>query len=302
MKPESNKIPVQKKTLRELFIYSLNLFKNWGIPNCRREIELILCDALRISPSKLYLSFSDNLPEPLVEKILEQIGLRLQRVPLAYITGRVFFWNLELDICPGVFIPRPETERLVEETLLILNNKVKEQEVFNIIEIGTGSGAICCALATAFENVYIRATEINPRAIEIANRNIEKFNLQDKINIFQGNIFQPLQKLALQDTVDIVVANLPYIRSGDIETLQPEVRDHEPLEALDGGPDGLTYQKKVIRQAIGFLRRKGTILLEIGYDQGKEMLDFTHDLDKYIDLIILKDYSNIDRVFKATLK
>jgi release factor glutamine methyltransferase len=217
------------------------------------------------------------------------ISKRVQRIPLPYITGHKEFFSRDFFVNENVLIPRPETELLVEEAIkYIIDGDIK-----NITEIGTGSGAIAVSIAMDTDDAHIIAVDISQDALNTAKINIDRYAMADKITLVQGNLLIPLINQQLPEP-EIIIANLPYVPLNDIDTLEPEVKNHEPKIALFAGPDGLDTIKELITQASSYCE-KGTILgLEFGIGQETLITDFLKingwDVEK-----IICDYSGIIR-------
>jgi len=180
-------------------------------------------------------------------------------VPLAYLTGEREFWSLRLAVDDRVLIPRPETEALVEEALRLLPPAPR------VADIGTGSGAIAVAVATERPDAAVWATDLSAGALEVARANARAHGVEGRVRFAQGDLAEPLAALA--GTLDAVLANLPYVPAAEVDGLAPEVRDHEPRLALDGGGDGLRVVARLLGEAPALLRPGGRLLLEVGAGQ-----------------------------------
>lgn len=219
---------------------------------------------------------------------------RERREPLPYITGKREFWSLEFDVTPSVLIPRPETETLVEEAISRLYGPVL------IADIGVGSGAIAVALAKELPEARILGTDLSPEAMEVAAANVAKHKVGGRVTLLLGDLLEPLDA-AFEESLDAIVSNPPYIPSDEIDTLQPEITRYEPRQALDGGPDGLDFHRRILDEARRFLKPGGYVLLETGAEQGEAALKIAHELG-YRNLMIRKDLAKLDRVFIGVWK
>jgi release factor glutamine methyltransferase len=226
-----------------------------GIPDSRLEAELLLMDSLGKSRASLYASLRDPITPEDDAFVDQRLHRRKLREPLFQILGYREFFGININLTKGVFIPRQETEVLVEEAIA---SAARYKGNCILADIGTGSGAIAIALALNIEDCHIYATDISRHSIQLANSNVQSHDLAGKITLLKGSLMAPIQ-----ETVDIVVGNLPYIPSCDIPSLEPEVRLHDPLWALDGGLDGLSLIKTLIAQLPRKLRPGGVCLLEI---------------------------------------
>ena len=216
----------------------------------------------------------------------------LDGVPLQHITHRQEFMKLMFYVDENVLIPRPDTEILVEEVIKI----AKKINAKKILDLCTGSGAIAISLAKYIEGSQITATDISRKALSIAKLNAANNNVEDKITFVSSNLFQNIP----EEKYDIIVSNPPYIKRKVIEKLDKEVRK-EPIIALDGGNDGLEFYKKIVDDAYEYLKYKGYLCLEIGYDQKDEVTKLIENEGKYIDTYSKKDLYDNDRIIITKL-
>lgn len=212
-------------------------------------------------------------------------------MPLAYVLGEKEFWSIRFEVFPGVLIPRPETELLIEK-VIELSSKRKEL----IADIGTGAGNIAVSLAKELPRARIVATDASYQALELAEHNARVQKIST-ITFARGSLFTPLKKLGLQKKCDFIVSNPPYISEKEWETLPEEIKNHEPKRALVAGESGCAMMKKLIQQAPGFLRPGGYLCLEIGWNQKEKVLSFFGDA--WQDPQWFSDLNNIPRVVIA---
>lgn len=250
------------------------------------DIDWLLCECLNVSRSKLKLM--EFVTKSQYKKINLAVQRRIKGEPITKIFGRTEFYGLEFIVTKDVLSPRMETEILVEQVLKLTNSKM------NILDIGTGSGAIAVSVAK-FSGAKVTAVDISQKALEVAKQNAEKNNV--KINFKCSNLFTELKKKKI---FDIVVSNPPYIKSEDIDKLDVEVKNYDPILALDGGDDGLIYYKKIIEQAPMYLKDKGVIAFEIGIGQEKDLKNLLKT--DFENIKVIKDYNKISRVVIANLK
>lgn len=211
----------------------------------------------------------------------------IEGVPLQHITHQQEFMKLMFYVDENVLIPRPDTEILVEEVIKL----AKSINAKKILDLCTGSGAIAVSLAKYIEGSQITATDISRKALSIAKLNATNNNVEDKITFVSSDLFQNIS----EEKYDIIVSNPPYIKRKVIKTLDKEVKK-EPIIALDGGNDGLDFYKKIIENAYQYLKYKGYLCLEIGYDQKDEVIDLINKEEKYIDTYSKKDLFDNDRI------
>ena len=248
-----------------------SFLESHGIEEASLEADLLLMKALRLDRSRLY-STPDKFTTLEERKILSHdLSRRLDGEPWPYICGYREFYGLEIKVEPGIFIPRPETELLVDLAREIAGTFPKDRAV-RIADICTGSGAIAVALAVYLPQAVVYATDISPRALEMARLNIETHHMEDKITLLEGDLLTPVT-----EQVDIVVSNPPYVRQADIPYLTKEVCS-EPLIALDGGEDGLDVVRSLVPQAITKLHGSGGLIMEISPEQGKEVYALARSL------------------------
>ncbi len=168
--------------------------------------------------------------------------------PIAYLTGRAHFFNLELEIEPGVLIPRPDTETLVENVLQLARNTAGF-EAPRVIDLCTGSGCIAAAIASRLKGAIVIATDVSDQAVGVVRKNLERLKLNDRVTVAQGDLFEPLKEMVDVRPFDLIVANPPYIPTEAIAELDRNVRDFEPIAALDGGMDGLMIHRRIVEES-----------------------------------------------------
>ena len=259
------------------------------IPDARLEAEVMVMNVMRVPRHRIYAYFEEEVPEE-AEKVLgELVERRLKREPLAYIMGHKEFYGVDLLVAPGVLIPRPETEGLVEQALFASMMRMEEGS-FVIADPGTGCGTIAVSLAIHLPAAHIVATDLYETALRVAEVNVQRHNVADRVTLLQGDLLEPLPQPA-----DLVVANLPYIRSEVIDTLQPEIQ-FEPREALDGGPDGLDLIKRLLQQAATKVKPNGAILLEVDPEQVEPIEVEVGSLFPGARVSVERDLAGLERV------
>lgn len=215
----------------------------------------------------LYLEPRITLTEDEYVEFRKKIKERGRGVPLAYITGESYFMGYRFLTPPGVYIPRPETEILVEKALQILEKLTKRcSHRLKVIDIGTGTGNIAISIAKQMWKVYVYAVDISSFALKVAGTNARIHGVNHKIKFLSGDIFAPLSQQDLKGKTDLIISNPPYVYTGMIRFLPREVRK-EPVIALDGGKDGLNFYRKIVSESVFWLKEGGYLLLEIGYNQ-----------------------------------
>ncbi len=261
-----------------------------GIPDARLEAEVMIMNVMRVPRHRIYAYQEEEVPEEAQKVLQELVERRLKREPLAYIMGHKEFYGVDLLVRPGVLIPRPETEGLVEQTLFAAMMHMEEEGSFVIAEPGTGCGAISVSLAIHLPAARIVATDLYETPLRVAEVNVQRHNVADRVTLVQGDLLEPVS-----DQVDLIVANLPYIPTETIETLQPEIQ-WEPREALDGGSDGLDLIKRLLQQAQAKLKPGGAILLEVDPQQVGPIESEVGSLFPRATVSVERDLAGLDRV------
>lgn len=255
-----------------------------GVENSRLEAEWLLCEALGMDRVGLYVNFDKPMASLELAACRELVRRRARREPLQYILGSQDFFGLDFEVSPGVLIPRHDTETLVQEAV----NRCPAGAT--ILDIGVGSGCIAVALAKTLTAATVCGVDSSAKALDLARRNAERHGVT--VTLANGSLFEPFAARKF----DLIVSNPPYIPSADIDGLQPEVRDFEPREALDGGPDGLDYYRLIIPAAPLHLVAGGWLLLEIGIGEADEVLALFRDTGEFQDLFTARDPGNVVRV------
>lgn len=232
-----------------------------GIETARPEAEWLLAGILGVERFALYLDPARRLSTPTVIRYLALIERRAAREQLQYLLGWEDFHGLRLAVTPDVLVPRPETEGLVQWAVEVLRGRPDPA----VADLGTGSGAIACAIARALPAAEVLAVEISAGALAVASRNVRELALSSRVRLLAGDLFAPLGSIPA--SLDLVVANPPYLPSAVIASLPPEVSRHEPRAALDGGPDGMAVIRRIVAGAPSVLKRGGWLLMEIGEEQ-----------------------------------
>jgi release factor glutamine methyltransferase len=277
-------------TLKQVLRRARRILAESNVEDASLECELLLRHALKISRTQLYLDLDQELSpqqEPAFRRLVER---RLNGEPTAYITGHREFYGLDFYVDPRVLIPRPESELLVETALGLAQN----HPLSTIVDTGTGSGAIAISLALELPQAKIYATDISAATLEVALVNCQKHGVADRVNLLQGNMLEPLP-----EPVNLIVANLPYVRKSQLARIGST--KFEPLLALDGGPDGTERIRQLCRQADRKLRPSGFLLLEIGQGQRGAVTALLQSLFPSGKIEVMPDLSGIDRVVSLSL-
>jgi release factor glutamine methyltransferase len=286
-------------TVRELLAWTAERFAGLGIEDARVDAEHLLARSLGCARIQLYVQHDRLLDEAERAGFRELVRRRLAREPVAYIEGSKGFHALDLELAVDrrVLIPRPETEHLVDWLLESL--RPAPAPLMQVLDIGTGSGAIALAVAKARHEVCVTAVDASADALEVARGNAQRLGLGDRVTLLVSNLLDAVELPS--GGFDAIVANLPYIPSGDLRGLAPEVRDWEPRAALDGGPDGLALIRRSIEQIVDrkALAVGGRLLLEVGIGQA-EAVEALLRAAGFTDVGSRSDYARIPRVVAGT--
>jgi release factor glutamine methyltransferase len=282
-------------TVRRLLEWTSGFFARKEVDAPRLAAELLLAHVLHVPRLKLYTDYE----RPLSEKELTNYRALVQRAgehePIAYLTGRAHFFNLEFEVSPAVLIPRPDTETLVENVLQLARNTAGFESP-RVLDLCTGSGCIAAAIAHHLKSATVIATDLSADAVAVARKNVERLGLSDRIAVEQGDLFEPIVRLPDPQPFNLIVANPPYIPTGEIEKLDRNVRDYEPVAALDGGIDGVVLHRRIFEGAVERLVPGGRIYVEIQFDQGQTVKEIAESHAEFEEVRLLKDYGGHQRV------
>ena len=254
------------------------------------DAELLVAYSLGVDRAWLIAHAKEPLTPEQETSIRAVAARRARREPMAYITGRRWFYDIELWVTPAVLIPRPETEELVERALTWLRQRPRAV----VADIGTGSGAIALTITKHTPaDVHILATDISSEALAVARENARRLGLISRVHFCGGDLLA-----ALPQPVDLLLANLPYVAERDAPELMPEVKRFEPPQALFSGPAGLDHLRRLLTQAPDFLRPQGAILLEIGWNQGDEATQLARQRFPHARIHLHQDLSGHDRILE----
>jgi release factor glutamine methyltransferase len=269
-------------TLMELLRWTTDFFKKHELPTARLDAELLLAHVLSVSRMDLYLAFDRPIDEGERARYRELVRRRAkERVPVAYLTGVREFWSLPFKVTPDVLIPRPETETLVRVAV--------EQRPGRVLELGVGSGCVTAALLRELPEAHVTALDVSPAALALARENLEKLGLAERARLLEADGFE-----SLETRFDLVVSNPPYVPTGELAGLQPELR-HEPRLALDGGPDGLDVIRRVAATVGERLERPGAVAVEVGAGQADRTVELLR-AGGATEAEVFKDLAGVPRV------
>lgn len=284
-------------TLSEAFRTGIQILKNAGIDAPATDAGVLLCSVAKCGREDIYTHGDRQMNDVLLKKYLSALDKRSQGYPLQYLTGKREFMSLPFSVGPGVLIPRQETELLVEMVLAFCRNESdscrNEPDIYTdepgkgnpnankcgrILDMGTGSGCIAVSLAYYLPGWTVVAVDKMESALDMVKKNAHMNGVGERVLTLQSDLFGNMERTASSvGEFDVIVSNPPYIRSSDICNLQREVREHEPIEALDGGMDGLFFYREIIGTAPAYLKEGGMLAFEVGYDQAEEVAALMSD-------------------------
>ncbi len=304
--------------LLDILKSSTELLKESGIDEPSHEAEILI---LYAAGTDRLTAYRDNpeIRHNLVSKINKLLERRANGEPVQYIVGYVNFLNVKIKVGRGVLIPRPETELLAQEAINELRIQIAELKTkkpgyrsrkefiiqnpasnistsFHVLDLCTGSGCIPLAIARELPDVYIYGIDISKTAIRYAKTNAD-INRIKNVTFMKGSLFEPIKEPL---SFDLIISNPPYIKTADMNELQREIKDWEPLEALDGGIDGLDYYRKILAGAGKFLNKERAIMLELGFGQAQDVAEIAIK-NGFRNISIKKDFAGIDRILKAEI-
>jgi release factor glutamine methyltransferase len=270
---------------RQALVRARGILAESDIEDASLEGEVLLRHVLGISRSQLYTDLDIELGPAQERALNEMLERRRRGEPSAYITGHREFYGLDFYVDSNVLVPRPETELLVEKAIELARN----HPVTTIADIGTGCGAIAVSLAVNLPGVSVYATDLSPAALEVARKNCRRHGIAGRVVLLRGNLLEPLT-----GPVDIIVANLPYVREADLSRVG--ALSYEPALALDGGVEGLDVTTILCRQASEKLHKGGSLLLEIGEGQAGSVTNILRDVFPTGMIDIQRDLAGLERM------
>jgi len=311
-------------TIGKLIEWTRAFFEKKGIPQPRLEAEILLAHVLGAERIDLYMKYEQPVAEAERAAYRDLVRRRAEREPTRYLVGGCEFMSLAMKVTPDCLIPRPETEMLVEEVLSrsgasraatgpvrrSLGEAVRSRVHPNgapppppaapvtAIDLCTGCGCVAVGLAVNLPSARITATDISPAALQVARANAEGHGVADRIALLEGDLYATLDAADVQPA-DFLVSNPPYVSEAEWAALAPEIRDHEPRAALVAGPAGTETIERILKGAPAYLKAGGTLLVEIGSEQGGAVAALAAAVRSLTDVQVLKDYAGLDRILLA---
>ena len=284
-------------TIKALLDWTGDFFIRKGIPpqTAKLEARIVLAHVLKCKPIDLLVRYNEQPDEKSRATFRELILRRADGWPVAYLVGQREFYLLSFEVSPAVLIPRPETETLVAEALKLLKPIANP----SVLDLGTGSGCIAVSIAHQKKDARVTAVDVSPDALDIAKRNAERHGVADRIDFRQGDLFAAVPA---DGRFDLIVSNPPYVTPGELAGLAPEVRDHEPRLALDGGPDGLAFYRRLAMGSGAFLKPGGWLLAEIGATQDDAVRGLLGERPEFEVGKTIRDAAGLPRVVVARMR
>lgn len=294
------------KPVQQYICEGARFLEDHNVPEPEISAKYLLAFALKKSFLEIGLTRNQKVNRKAVQKYQLLLNKRARRYPLQYLLKTIPFRDINLHINENCLIPRPETELLVEKAIKLLKGKNPspkpspcgrgqgEGGVYSVLDIGTGSGAIAISLANELEDISIVATDSSPHAIKLAKKNAKINHVAEKIKFRKTDVAK-----SIKDQFDLIISNPPYVKTRDYVQAQAELH-YEPRIALDGGKDGLVFYRRIIKECSKLLRKSGTILFEVGFDQAKAVSDLLK-LHRFHSITIYQDYAGLDRIVGGVL-
>ena len=276
--------------VRDLLNEAIHQLNSAGVDTPRLDAEVIFSYMLDQDRSWLYAHSHDIMSTELRERYAQLIQRRVEREPVAYITGQREFFGLTFEVTPAVLIPRPETELLVEEALRLVRSQTGSRQGL-ITDVGTGSGCIAVTLAVHLPQTQFLAVDLSAEALAVARRNAQRHGVLERIQFVQGDLLA-----GINGPFQLIISNPPYIAEDELPTLAPEIINYEPHLALTDHRTGLTVIERLLRAAFDRVHPKAGLLIELGTGQGQPVLDLAQSLWPTARLKILKDLAGHDRL------
>jgi len=280
--------------LKEALYKAESIIASQDIADARNEAELLLMHSLGIGRAELYTRLRELISPLEAEGIWYLDQHRYHHEPTAYILKQCQFYGIDFYIDSRALIPRPESELLVEGALEFIRQRFPSEIPSSIADVGTGSGAIAIVVALHLPKAEVYAIDVSAAALEVARMNCSKHGVEKHVHLLLGDMLQPLPK-----PVDIILANLPYVKESELPQLSPEIKNFEPIIALAGGRDGLEKVRQLLPQAKQKLLPRGLILLEIGQGQGSVATALVKDYFPTAKIDLIPDLGGIDRVVRV---
>jgi len=283
-------------TIQKLLNWTTEYLTQKQVDAPRLSAELLLSSVLGLKRIELYTQYSRVVEEEHLARLRDLVARAGRHEPIAYLVGKTEFYSLELEVTPDCLIPRPETELLVQRAIEFLRQRTSPR---HICDLCTGCGTIAVAVAKNVPDARVVATDLCAAALGVAAGNVKKHQLEDRVELLHGDLFEPLIPQLDVTPFDLIACNPPYVSAAEYEELEKNVKDYEPRAALYGGQDGLDLYRRICEQVGRFLKPDGVLLLEIGYTQGPAVRAMLEQTDLFPSIKVDKDLIGHDRVVTA---
>jgi release factor glutamine methyltransferase len=284
-------------TCAEALRWGTTYLQRCGVDTARLDAEVLLAHCLRCERTTLYRERDHELTADESARFQELVARRGAHEPAAYLTGMREFWSLPLAVRPGVLIPRPETEWVVETALRYAPRFLHHSRRCRVLDIGTGSGNIAIAVAASLAAVDVIAIDISPEALAVAQLNARACQVAERVHYIRGDLLSPLHPHRAR--FDLLLSNPPYIAAEEFPLLPPTVRGYEPRQALDGGRDGLAFYRRLCAAGLQYLTAGGIAIVEVGHHQAGDVSRLLVQSQQWELVEVVKDYSGVERVVVA---
>ena len=293
--------------LKELIKIGQTQLKEAGVGDADRDARDLYCFLDKIDAVGLMMHWQDTLQDNACEAYFDLVQRRAAGEPMQYITGVQEFMGIPFKVTPQVLIPRQDTETMVEDAIEAIEKGtlrgrsfIKAAAIKEVLDLCTGSGAVGVSIAKMCPKIKVVCSDISSEALKIAEENAQTSGCKS-VKFQEGDLFSPFCGKLRKKKFDLIITNPPYIQTDVIPTLQREVKDHEPMSALDGGKDGLDFYRRIAVEAPSHLNKNGVLMMEIGYDQRISVTELLQETVKFSDIICLQDLTGKDRIIAAKL-
>ncbi len=284
---------MEQWTIQKLLNWTTDYFTKNDVDSPRLSAEMLLSHVLELKRIELYTNFDQSPTGQQLDRLHTLVKRASEHEPIAYLVGKTEFYSLDIKVTPDCLIPRPETETLVEKAIDFLRARRGRQFV---LDLCTGSACIAIAIAKNHPDSRIIATDISDPALAVAAENITNHHLKDRIELLSGDLFAPIITGLDNSRFDLIVCNPPYVTTVEFESLDKNVKDYEPRDALLAGGDGLDIYRRILEKVDNFLKTHAALILEIGYAQGPAVEDLLQQTGLFSQIKIQKDNQNNDRI------
>ncbi len=294
--------------LKELIKIGTQQLKDAGVADAEIDAKELYCYMQGIDRVGLMLRWQETLQDNQCEVYFELIERRAKRIPLQHITGRQEFMGLPFDVNDKVLIPRQDTETMVEDAIELATKATLRGEPYSnvmqkggdVLDLCCGSGAIGISLAKLCPKLRVTCSDVSSEALAVARQNV-LLNGVKSVKLIESDMFNELNGILGKKKFDMIISNPPYIQHSVIESLEPEVKDHEPMIALDGGEDGLDFYRRIAADAADYMKKGGVLMVEIGNEQCDAVKGLLRSTERFERIIGLTDLTGKDRIIVARL-